>query len=232
MQQMNLLSNLPAETLTRVHSVCAGLAGSPGKVCTTRTRFSSATKRQLFLRKRLIRLLLWVALSLNALMTRAAPFCTPFDCAGTMTMEYRPWSTTSTRDWSPKSERDHRTIDITVHLKTLKMIFNEAKIALDTRMKIMKVDCEGCEYAVIPALTEPEFLRIDDMIGEIHWGYIGEANRPSLAVAHMTHHRMCQFKNFVDLALECCMYADRPNLPAPTARGLCNANPAWLTQLN
>lgn len=112
------------------------------------------------------------------------------------------------------------------------MIFNEAKIALDTRMKIMKVDCEGCEYAVIPALTEPEFLRIDDMIGEIHWGYIGEANRPTLAVAHTTHHRMCQFKNFVDLALECCMYADRPNLPAPTARGLCNANPAWLTQLN
>lgn len=81
-------------------------------------------------------------------------------------------------------------------------------------------------------MTEPEFLRIDDMIGEIHWGYIGEANRPSLAVAHATHHRMCQFKNFVDLALECCMYADRPNLPAPTARGLCNANPAWLTQLN
>jgi hypothetical protein len=58
MQQMNLISNVPAATLSRVYSACAGLAGSEG----------------------------------------------------TMTMAYRPWSTTSTRDWSPESERDHRTV--------------------------------------------------------------------------------------------------------------------------
>jgi hypothetical protein len=37
------------------------------------------------------------------------------------------------------------------------MIFTEAKLPLNNKIKIMKVDCEGCEYAVIPALTDREF---------------------------------------------------------------------------
>jgi hypothetical protein len=59
-------------------------------------------------------------------------------------------------------------------------IFAEANIAPGTRIKILKLDCEGCEYAVVPAFTDEEFALVDDMIGEIHWGYMPAAKQPPL----------------------------------------------------
>lgn len=176
MQQMSLLTNLPASTVARVHSVCAGLSGK----------------------------------------------------AGSMTMTYRPWSTTSTRNWS--TDKKDGDVDVTVQLKTLTTLYREAGIDPRTHIKILKLDCEGCEYAVVPAFTDEEFALVDDVVGEIHWGYIPPLHQPSRDVADATHRRMCQYKNLADIALECCLY-EAPGLPSPKNRALCASNPQWLTKL-
>ena len=145
-------------------------------------------------------------------------------------MTYRPWSTTSTRDWNPESERDERTVNIAVQLRPLSDIYAEVQIPPATRISVLKLDCEGCEYSVVPSFSDAEFALIDDIVGEIHWGYMPPSKQPPKPIADKTHGRLCRFRNFADAALECCMHPV-PTLPAPSTRSLCQNNPRWFTDL-
>ena len=129
------------------------------------------------------------------------------------------------------------------------MVQAEADI-VDRDINILNIDCEGCEYNLVPALKEAEFSAISTVLGQLHWGYIPALQLPSSKRAEDTHKRLCQHEDFARTAIECCAFPDLqvksrssgeilvlennrdafPEVPATVkdlAGGLCDRFEAW-----
>ena len=130
-----------------------------------------------------------------------------------MKMIWRPSMTTATRGWSPEQEFDFGTdIELVVHLRTLRAILAEATpedLPLGTPISVLNLDCEGCEYNLIPSMHETSFNSIGIILGRTNWGYIPTIKKPSSHRARETHERVCTHYNFSKRAKECC---DFPSL--------------------
>ena len=130
-----------------------------------------------------------------------------------MKMIWRPSMTTATRSWSPEKEYDFAVdVKLTVHLRTLRTILAEATpedLPLGTPISVLNLDCEGCEYNLIPSMHETEFNSIGLILGRTNWGYIPAIKKPSSQRAKDTHQRVCQHYNFAKRCKECC---DFPSL--------------------
>jgi FkbM family methyltransferase len=120
---------------------------------------------------------------------------------------WRPTATTSTRAWTPADEHKSDDIELVVRLRRLKSILAEADVFGDD-IDVMNVDCEGCEYNLIPALTEEEFDAIPTVMGGVHWGYIPTNKLPSSARGKTTHERLCSHENIARVTKECCAFPD------------------------
>jgi hypothetical protein len=75
---------------------------------------------------------------------------------------------------------------------------------------VLNLDCEGCEYNLIPALSDQEFQTISSILGELHWSYIPRLKRPSSERAKKTHGRLCGHEDFAKDAIECCDFLHTP----------------------
>lgn len=122
---------------------------------------------------------------------------------------WRPTATTSTRSWTPSSERTPDDLELAVKLRPWTQILREADIPRD-KIDVLNVDCEGCEYNLIPSLDDADLDNISTIMGNVHWGYIPLAKKPSSSRARLTHQRLCVHENFAALAKECCAFPDLP----------------------
>lgn len=125
---------------------------------------------------------------------------------------WRPTSTTSTRAWTPAAEQSPQDVELFVRLKKLRSILAEVDIVLDEKKNIdvLNLDCQGCEYNLIPALSERDFDAIRNVMGNVHWGYIPLQKLPSSERGRQTHQRVCQHENIAKVTKECCSCLDVP----------------------
>eukprot|EP00986_Skeletonema_menzelii_P019728 scaffold29022_cov148-Skeletonema_menzelii.AAC.5 len=131
-----------------------------------------------------------------------------------MKMVWKPSMTTSTRNWNIEKDFDFgKDIELTVHLRTLRAILAEATpedLPLGTPISVLNLDCEGCEYNLIPSMHEASFKSIRLILGRTNWGFIPVSKKPSSERAENTHKRLCTHYNFAKRCKECC---DFPTLP-------------------
>jgi FkbM family methyltransferase len=125
-------------------------------------------------------------------------------------VRWRHNATTSVRGWSPKSQAHDDDVELNIKLTPWHSLLTEAGIESSRDISVLNVDCEGCEYNFIPALTQEEFDSIPTVMGEVHWGYIPESKKPSSKRGRETHQRLCVHENFARTAKECCAFPDLP----------------------
>lgn len=123
---------------------------------------------------------------------------------------WRPTSTTSTRSWTPSEEFQDDDVELFVRLRKLKSLLAEADVIRPTHVDVMNLDCQGCEYNLIPALTIEEYEEIPTVMGKVHWGYIKPNKLPSSARGRTTHQRLCGHENIARDTKECCAFPDLP----------------------
>ena len=91
-----------------------------------------------------------------------------------MIMRWKPSMTTATRNWNEERDFDFaKDIEFTAHLKTLRSIIvetTEDDLPLGTPISVMNLDCEGCEYNLIPSMHETSFQSIGIILGRTNWG--------------------------------------------------------------
>lgn len=121
---------------------------------------------------------------------------------------WRPHATTSTRAWTPAAERQSTDVELTIKLRPWHALLAEAGISAQQRIDVLNVDCEGCEYNLIPSLSEKDYDAISTVMGGVHWGYIPQHKKPSSTRAKQTHERLCRHENFARTAKECCGFPD------------------------
>ena len=125
-----------------------------------------------------------------------------------MKMIWKPSMTTATRNWNLDKDFDFGTdIELTVHLRTLRAIIAEATpedLPLGTPISVLNIDCEGCEYNLIPSMHEISFKSIGLILGRTNWGFIPTSKKPSSERAEETHKRVCTHYNFAKRCKECC----------------------------
>ena len=165
-----------------------------------------------------------------------------------MKMIWKTSLTTATRSWNPEEDFDFgNDIELVVHLRTLRAILAEATpedLPLGTPISVLNLDCEGCEYNLIPSMHETSFNSIGIILGRTNWGYIPTIKKPSSHRARETHERVCTHYNFALRCKECC---DFPSLSvkhritddlndsptdksvAEVAGELCNGFEEWAT---
>lgn len=120
---------------------------------------------------------------------------------------WKPTSTTSARSWTPKSERLVGDVELMIKLRPWHSLLAEAEI-LQRTVDVLNVDCQGCEYNLIPSLKDEEFAAMSTVMGGVHWGYIPTMKLPSSKRAAETHRKLCQHENFARNSKECCDFAD------------------------
>ena len=123
---------------------------------------------------------------------------------------WRPTSISSARSWTPADEYQAEDVELVVKLRKLKSILAEADVEHTKHIDVLNLDCQGCEYNMVPALTREEFDEIPTVMGNIHWGYITPEKLPSSARGKTTHERLCQHENFARDKKECCAFPDVP----------------------
>jgi FkbM family methyltransferase len=124
---------------------------------------------------------------------------------------WRASSTTSTRAWTPENELENQSdddIELVVRLRKLKSVLAEADVYGPHTINVLNVDCSGCEYNLIPALTDEEFDAIPTVLGGVHWGYIPTSKLPSSQRAKTTHERLCRHESVARTTKECCAFPD------------------------
>ena len=129
------------------------------------------------------------------------------ETGGMAKLLWRPKATTSTRSWSPASERDESAVELLVKLRPWHAILAEAEVQ-HVPVDVLNVDCEGCEYNLIPALKQDEYESISTVLGGVHWGYMPESKLPSSKRGATTHERLCRHENFARTVKECCAFPD------------------------
>jgi len=121
---------------------------------------------------------------------------------------WRPSATASTRSWTPASEfQPEQDVELVVQLRNFQSILAEAKLD-QSNINVLNLDCQGCEYNMIPSLTNEEFSEIPTVMGRIHWGYIQESKLPSSKRGKVTHERLCEHENVARETKECCAFPD------------------------
>lgn len=118
---------------------------------------------------------------------------------------WRPTSTTSTRSWTPESEKQDNDEELVVPLRNFKSIMAEARV---DHVDVLNLDCQGCEYNMIPTMTKEEFEEIPTVMGSVHWGYIDIKKLPSSMRGETTHQRLCEHENIAHNSKECCAFKD------------------------
>lgn len=131
---------------------------------------------------------------------------------------WRPTSTTSTRSWTPADEFGSDDVELLVRLRKLRSILAEADVYMSTPnvVDVLNLDCQGCEYNLIPSLSEEQFDAIPNVMGGVHWGYIPVSKLPSSERGRQTHERLCQHETIAKTTKECCAFLDAPvksNIP-------------------
>lgn len=124
---------------------------------------------------------------------------------------WRPTETTSTRGWpfvGDGVDPEEPDVVFTAQLWPWHKILSITDIQKRT-IDVLNMDCEGCEYNLIPALSEDEFSEdYSTIMGELHWSYIPTLKRPSSHRAEVTHKRLCQHEDFARRSIECCAFPD------------------------
>eukprot|EP01052_Picozoa_sp_SAG31_P037199 SAG31_NODE_4766_length_2970_cov_2.727969_2_plen_179_part_00 len=116
---------------------------------------------------------------------------------GTTTMQFRADSTTSSRDWNPRSEDWRTTVNITMPTTSLPSLLGAAEGAGLPTIDLLKIDCEGCEYDVIPALNGVQLGAISRVVAELHHdgmlknGQV-KSKRPAISKVQVTHDTLCR----------------------------------------
>ena len=123
---------------------------------------------------------------------------------------WRPTTTTSARSWTPKEEYKDGDEELVVRLRNLKSILAEANVIPPAHIDVLNVDCQGCEYSMIPEMTDEEFEEIPTVTGQVHWGYIQSNKLPSSRRGSTTHQRLCGHENIARSTRECCAFPDTP----------------------
>ena len=130
-------------------------------------------------------------------------------------MLWRPSQTRLTRTWTSKNDTSPQDLELVVTLRTLRSILAEFQAEQDTThatttTKVMNLDCEGCEYNLIPAMSEDEFSSWNSIIGTtgVHWGYIPMDKLPSSRRGETTHKRLCRHYDFARQCIECCAFPE------------------------
>eukprot|EP00536_Pseudo-nitzschia_multiseries_P014624 jgi/Psemu1/246200/estExt_Genewise1.C_7410001 len=123
---------------------------------------------------------------------------------------WRPASTTSTRSWTQADENKGDEVELLVRLRKLKSILAEADVLRPEHIDVLNLDCEGCEYNLIPSLSQDEFEKIPSILGQVHWGFINPNKLPSSERGRITHQRLCGHENIARYAKECCAFPDLP----------------------
>jgi FkbM family methyltransferase len=164
-----------------------------------------------------------------------------------MKMIWRPSMTTSTRSWSEEKVFDFATdMELTVHLRTLRSILAEATpddLPLGTPISVLNLDCEGCEYNLIPSMHETTFSSVGLILGRTNWGFIPNIKKPSSERGTSTHKRLCTQYNFAKRCKECCDFPSlsvKPRITdnivppsktvADVAGGLCDGFDKWASE--
>jgi len=130
-------------------------------------------------------------------------------------MRYYVNGTMSVHGWSRKSDTKESDFRLKVPLTPWHALLKQMGLYSSHEIDVLHVDCEGCEYNFIPALTDEEFSSIRSVMGEVHWGYIPLSKKPSSYRARQTHEKLCSHENFARLAKECCAF---PTLTVSSSR--------------
>ncbi|KAK1742451.1 hypothetical protein QTG54_007016 [Skeletonema marinoi] len=96
---------------------------------------------------------------------------------------------------------------------------NTRRLATGYPISVLNLDCEGCEYNLIPSMHETSFKSIGLILGRTNWGFIPTSKKPSSERAEDTHKRVCTHYNFARRCKECCDFPTlpvRPRLPSTT----------------
>lgn len=173
------------------------------------------------------------------------------DSDSMMKMVWRPSMTTATRSWNPEKDYDFaEDIELMVRLRTLRSILAEATpedLPPGTPVSVLNLDCEGCEYNLVPSLHDASFRSTGLMLGRTNWGYIPTIKKPSSDRARETHRRVCTHYNFAKRCKECCDFPElvvRPRLTdaaedaaeeektvAEVAGAMCDGFEAWAKEV-
>lgn len=94
---------------------------------------------------------------------------------GTLRLQYRPRTSTSSRDWNPDAKAGWTMCNITVQVVSLRTLLKR-RLLSDQWITWLKMDCEGCEYQVVPDMTLAELHRIRSASGEFHVSHIAQWN--------------------------------------------------------
>lgn len=97
------------------------------------------------------------------------------DTDGALRMQYRPKTSTSSRNWNPDNEASWAMCNITVQFVSLRTLLTRQSLS-DQRIAWLKMDCEGCEYQVVPDMSPAELARIGAVSGEFHVSHIAQWN--------------------------------------------------------
>ena len=124
-------------------------------------------------------------------------------------LQWRQESTITVRGWDAPPSFVHSTVNCLVPVRTVRSVLKDIFGSSTPMIDVFKMDCEGCEYNVIPDLSEEDMNKIGTMIGEIHYGFIPTAHAPSSERSKKTHQRLCQYENFVKIAKECCAFPNQ-----------------------
>lgn len=150
----------------------------------------------------------------------------------TLHFAWQPYATANCQAWPSTDEAFSRTVTgnmwFTATARNLDSVLSQQQLpavpekdeksgnngdrAVAASIDLLVIDCQGCEYNVMPTLR----ARVQQAVGTIHWGYIPRPAKPSSHRAQATHRLLCQYDDFVQRAKECCEFQNDKKNDAST----------------